>query len=275
MKHITNHKYLALAVAITAVFALAGCGGAVKAENTVPETEALIKSTEQVENTEATEAFVPETEVTEIESESTETVEPKSETESTEVRETETTLIEDKASPKAETPEYTFTEMNTTMYAKSSVNVRSLPSTDGTRVGSLSTNQEVTVTGQCNETGWYRIACSDGEAYVSDKYLSDTKLEEVTSTSAADANTAANVDASTDTNANASENANTSASESTNVTQAQTEDPVAVEIWTASNGVVLYVMSDGGIRSAIDDLDLLKVAWAEYDACHPVTNTVE
>lgn len=53
---------------------------------------------------------------------------------------------------------YTYTDMSKTMYAKSAVNVRSLPSTGGTRLGSLSKNQEVAITGQCNETGWYRIS---------------------------------------------------------------------------------------------------------------------
>lgn len=53
--------------------------------------------------------------------------------------------------------EYTYTKMNTTMYATQTVNVRNLPNTDGEKVGSLSTNQEITVLGQCNETGWYQL----------------------------------------------------------------------------------------------------------------------
>ena len=63
--------------------------------------------------------------------------------------------------------EYTFTELNKTMYAKSTGNVRSLPSTDGDKLGELSKAQEVTVTGQCNETGWYRINYNGGTGYVS------------------------------------------------------------------------------------------------------------
>ena len=76
---------------------------------------------------------------------------------------------------------YTYTEMNETMYAKNSVNVRSLPSTSGTKLGNLKKNNEVAVTGQCNETGWYRIVYGDGEAFVSDKYLSNKKSAETTS----------------------------------------------------------------------------------------------
>ena len=72
---------------------------------------------------------------------------------------------------------YTFEEMEATKYAKSTVNVRSLPTADGEKLGGLSTNDEVKVTGKCNETGWYRIEYSDSVAYVSDSYLVDNKIE--------------------------------------------------------------------------------------------------
>jgi len=73
--------------------------------------------------------------------------------------------------------EYTYTEMNATMYATQTVNVRDLPTTDGNKVGSLSTNDEVAVTGICNETGWYQIVLDENEAFVSNKYLGDNKVE--------------------------------------------------------------------------------------------------
>lgn len=72
---------------------------------------------------------------------------------------------------------YTYTDCEAVKYAQQTVNVRSGPSTDFDKVGSLSTNQEVTVTGTCNETGWYRIVYGDGVAYVSNKYLGDSKVE--------------------------------------------------------------------------------------------------
>lgn len=72
---------------------------------------------------------------------------------------------------------YTYTDMDATKYAKSSANVRSMPSTDGEKLGGLSANNEVKVTGQCNETGWYRIEYDGGVAYVSDSYLVDNKVE--------------------------------------------------------------------------------------------------
>lgn len=72
---------------------------------------------------------------------------------------------------------YTYTDCEAVKYAQQTVNVRSGPSTDFDKVGSLSTNQEVTVTGTCNETGWYRIVLNGSEAYVSNKYLGDSKVE--------------------------------------------------------------------------------------------------
>lgn len=71
---------------------------------------------------------------------------------------------------------YTYTDMDATMYAQKTVNVRSLPNTDGEKLGSLSTNDEVKVTGQCVETRWYRIEYSGGVAYVSDSYLGNDKV---------------------------------------------------------------------------------------------------
>ena len=45
------------------------------------------------------------------------------------------------------------------------------------RETSLSTNQEIAITGQCNETGWYRFEYNGQTAYVSNNYVSDAKIE--------------------------------------------------------------------------------------------------
>lgn len=71
-----------------------------------------------------------------------------------------------------EKPVYTYTDLNQTMYVTSNVNVRDLPSTDGTKLGSLDKGVEVIVTGQCKETSWYRIQYNGVVGYVSNKYLS-------------------------------------------------------------------------------------------------------
>lgn len=72
--------------------------------------------------------------------------------------------------------EYTYTDMQATMYAQKTINVRDLPSTDGNKLGSLSTNDEVKVTGQA-DTGWYRIEYNGGVGYVSNNYLGNNKVE--------------------------------------------------------------------------------------------------
>ncbi len=71
---------------------------------------------------------------------------------------------------------YSVVEMSATKYAKQSVNIRKGPGTDYEKIGSLTMNQKVTVTGQANN-GWYRISFNGGDAYVSNKYLVDNKIE--------------------------------------------------------------------------------------------------
>lgn len=70
---------------------------------------------------------------------------------------------------------YTCTEMTQTMYAKSAVNVRDLPNTDGKKIGSLKASQEITVTGKCDQTGWYRFDWNNTTGYVSDRYIVSEK----------------------------------------------------------------------------------------------------
>lgn len=72
-------------------------------------------------------------------------------------------------------PDTSVKEMSTTKYAKSTVNVRKGPSADTEKIGSLSMNQKVTVTGQA-ENDWYRIDYNGEAGYVSDKYLVDEKV---------------------------------------------------------------------------------------------------
>lgn len=98
-------------------------------------------------------------------------------TESVEVVDTETNEDEESAAGQGDTEinnmTFTYTDMNVTMYARSTVNVRDLPSTAGNKVSSLASNEQVTVTGQCNETGWYRISYNGTDAYVSNSYLTN------------------------------------------------------------------------------------------------------
>lgn len=185
-----KHKNLTLmAVAMSIVLSLSACGNTAKTNN-VADTESVMKeSTESVEN--STEAFVPETELSSEESvETTEATESVAET-VTETQEpvADEAVIDVKTVSENKTTDagYTYSEVSKTMYAKSTVNVRSLPSTSGNKLGSLSKNQEVAVTGQCNETGWYRINYNNAEGFVSNKYLADEPVAAAAGTQTAQA----------------------------------------------------------------------------------------
>ena len=71
-----------------------------------------------------------------------------------------------------------FTEVNETVYATGTVNLRSGPSTAHDKVGSLNKSDSVTRVGigTADAEGWSRIQLSDGSTvYVLNKYLSTTK----------------------------------------------------------------------------------------------------
>lgn len=87
---------------------------------------------------------------------------------------------------------YTCTEMTQTMYAKSAVNVRDLPGTDGNKIGSLKASEEIAVTGKCDQTGWYRFELNGTTGYVSDKYIVSEKPAANTVAAAGNNNTAGN-----------------------------------------------------------------------------------
>lgn len=152
-------KKLGIMVLSTTLLAstVTGCGG--KETTDVPATE-VVETVVETEVVEETEAALEATE--EVVVEDTEMVE------ATEV---------------AEEATFTVTDMSATKYVTSSVKVRSGASTDYEQIGSLTTNQQVTVTGQA-DTGWYRIEYKGEVGYVSNKYLSDTKVAVNTSTGA-------------------------------------------------------------------------------------------
>lgn len=163
-------RFIILLTALLTTSLLIGCG----AESTTNQTETATATTTEESTTEQTEeptatpeeTVEPTPEATEEPSEET-TVETKPET-------TETAEPEPTEEPE---PEYTYTDMSATMYAQQTVNVRDLPDTNGNKVGSLSTNDEITISGQCNETGWYMFEYNDSVAFVSNKYIGENKVE--------------------------------------------------------------------------------------------------
>ena len=173
-----THKLLLLVATMGMVLAFSACG------NTGAKTVTEVRQGESIasEAEESIEVVIPETKSDFVETENTDhgaerdnSPETDSNAPETEVQEKENTI------QTGEEAGYTYAEINENMYAKNVVNVRSLPSTSGTKLGMLGKNNEVTVTGRCNETGWYRIVYGDGEAFVSDKYLSTEKAVETPS----------------------------------------------------------------------------------------------
>lgn len=145
-------------------------------------------------------------------------------------------------------PTYTFNDISATKYAKSTVNVRNLPDTDGEKVGSLSMNQEVTITGQCNETGWYRIEFDGNTAYVSDSYLADNKVEVQTESTAG-----------------------TPASDTSTTASGSSSGECPYALYTVidegGDNVYFYCLSDG-----VNNVGLMPGFWEAYDACIAILN---
>lgn len=161
-------KILVIFAATTLITSmLAGCGNK-ETSNEVKDSEAIVEATEKVE-------AVQDTEVAEV-VEPTETVET-----------TETVEPTEAVDPLAG---YTFTDMDKTMYATQTVNSRKGPSTDFDKVGSFGKNEAVRVLGQCNETGWYKVEVDRNTyEYVSNKYLSESKVETTASNTYTDSTT--------------------------------------------------------------------------------------
>ena len=153
-------KALIYALALALAFSLTACGQPKTEQPTdpAPSTSAPepIATPEPIKDT----APEPEPEQTPAAPVETEDTQPPEETES---QEDEVQL---------------FTEVNETVYATGTVNLRSGPSTAHDKVGSLNKSDSVTRVGigTAEAEGWSRIQLSDGSTvYVSNKYLSTTK----------------------------------------------------------------------------------------------------
>ena len=169
-----------MTVLLLAISVCVGCG----AESTTTEpTETPTATTTEESATEQTEEATATPKETaeptpEVKEEPIEETTAETEPETTEP--TETVEPEPTKEPTPETePQaiYTYTDMSATMYAQQTVNIRDLPDTNGNKIGSLSTNDEIKISGQCIETGWYMFEHNGSVAFVSDKYVSESKVE--------------------------------------------------------------------------------------------------
>lgn len=167
MKHRT-HKLAAKTVAaiLCAALMLTACGSKETTSNETASTETTSATATEATSVESTEMTTTEAAV--------EPTEAPTETPA----ESPAPAVESTAAPVESTAVstgYTYSELSQTMYAKSAVNIRDLPSTDGKKIGSLKASQEITVTGKCDQTGWYRFDGNNTTGYVSDKYIVSEK----------------------------------------------------------------------------------------------------
>lgn len=170
-------RLLGLLLGVMLISVCVGCGAentSIEPTETVETTATTQESTTEqtIEATATSEETVEPTPKANIEAVEEATIEPET-TEPTETVEPEQT----EASTPEPVPQYTYTDMSATMYAQQTVNVRDLPDTSGNKLGSLSTNDEITISGQCNETSWYRFEYNGSVAFVSNKYVSENKVE--------------------------------------------------------------------------------------------------
>lgn len=68
--------------------------------------------------------------------------------------------------------QYSIKLMYVKMSATTRINIRKGPKEDYDKIASLDMNQEIVVTGQCQETGWYRVELDGVTGFVSNEYMS-------------------------------------------------------------------------------------------------------
>lgn len=176
---------------------------------TESETSSLEEETpapEQTNETTAGDLYVPDEEDNQIEDEASQAI--------AEATKADEQLQSEAEQTPSEESNYTVTPMTATMYAQQAVNLRQGPGTTYDKVGSLSTNQEVKVTGYTEvATGqWYQLSTG---SFVSSKYLSTDKV-------AVQAPSNNTNPSSNNTNSNNNSNSNTGSTQSSSNTEGQT-----------------------------------------------------
>ncbi len=160
-------KSLAVALSLVLVLGMAGCGGQQAQQEPQDPDQGKVQQSEPASTT-------PPVESMEVNNEN-DTAKPLTELEDIEPKEAGGAgIFEGSGSVEVEL----FTEVNETVYATGTVNLRSGPSTAHDKVGSLNKSDSVTRVGigTADAEGWSRIQLSDGSiVYVSNKYLSTTK----------------------------------------------------------------------------------------------------
>lgn len=122
----------------------------------------------------------------------------------------------------------TITEISKVGYVKADgLNIRKEPTTSSEAIHSLSFNSKITITGEVD--GWYRINYEGKVGFVSQKYVSDTKLPENTSRGGVDRTSANEVN---------EKNVEVSSAETNDVNEEQEEEAMTETV--TGNQVVEY-----------------------------------
>ena len=119
---------------------------------------------------------------------------------------------------KEEENDIEITELNKTGYVKADgLNIRKEPTTSSEAIHSLSFNSKIKITGEID--GWYRIDYNNQIGYVSQKYVSDTKLPANTSRGDVDRTISTYSEPSEETTEENTREASTSSSEGKEVVE--------------------------------------------------------
>ena len=165
-------RSLAVALSLALVLGMAGCGGQQAQQEPQEPDQGKVQQSEPASTT-------PQFESMEVKNEN-DTAMPLADLEDIEPEEADGAgVFEVAGNAESDLEEVDpFTEVNETVYATGTVNLRSGPSTAHDKVGSLNKSDSVTRVGigTADAEGWSRIQLSDGSlVYVSNKYLSTTK----------------------------------------------------------------------------------------------------
>ncbi len=165
-------RSLAVALSLALVLGMAGCGGQQAQQEPQEPDQGKVQQSEPA-------STIPPVESMEVKNENDTTI-PLADLEDIEPEEADGAgVFEVAGNAESDLEEVDpFTEVNETVYATGTVNLRSGPSTAHDKVGSLNKSDSVTRvgTGTADAEGWSRIQLSDGSlVYVSNKYLSTTK----------------------------------------------------------------------------------------------------
>ena len=161
---------------LTAV-ALTGCG---KSEELVADVSVEDTAKDIIEDTTDTDVETDVLADTEKEeNRETGTVQSKENIEAeTDVEQAYDDFLEEQTTDKLEEKaEFTVVPFQTTFYVSSDTNVYEKPDNTSTVVGKVTYNTEIVTNGKVQEVDWYKFKLEGKDAYISQSFLSDKKME--------------------------------------------------------------------------------------------------